>query len=436
MRRLTFTVGLLSVITNFSCKGQDLVRLSPDIEKIQLSCFDNLTESEKKILFADKETRRKLMHSLNLLPVEEADKASDLLGKANPPWKYQDPVSYHIVGTVLNEVIESMKANGSEVKLIPPYATSYCFDVNADARKLGDDYVLFINHRLPLFCYQMTKAILAMTAIDTTDKYVSIEYRRQDLIRNLRNDTLLQKRFIEQLRYFHHGKKFKEYKLPELYSGIASTLTDAQEFFIVAHELNHALNRHDPEKEFPVSDSEIATPADLIVKRKRLAASWRNEILADIGAQRLLEVRSIQNKETMLGITYILGGMLFLTYQEILNKAGYIFENGKEIPALNPDDMDNIGLITQAFTSEKTSDSDYAKIDRMWLDKTHPPYRLRVELLSAEISSYLKEARSAGFMDEEKESFFKLTRNVLTVIDVLYSICTPRLIEISNHSNK
>jgi len=406
------------------------------IEQEQLNCLDSLTKREKELYYSPPELKLKYLLKaqqrigVNLDIDSMRKQIKDQDAQSKKVSKYQDAICFTILQGVLDDVLSVYNDLGGKAAIFRPHsACSYCNDINADVRNLEGEYVLFINHRTPTFCYQMTKAVIPIVNITTQDSSMFFSYTRSDLIQQIHKDSILQNRFISLLEYFFTGKQFPDIIISSDYNNFLSSFTHFQEFFIVAHETIHAFEKHNVTQTFPLSGDDTLTKHDYLMLKKRLCASWRNEFIADYNAQKMLSYFCEKKNDTLFKELNKLSGVLFLTYYDILKKVFYIHKYKSSQPNLSSNDVKKIKLITDVVTSDSENDSLYYEIDNAWVNDDHPPFELRIQMLSDEIIREASVNRKKGRISEEQYSFFLLGRNLIITMQTLYKVCENRLIE-------
>jgi hypothetical protein len=415
-----------------------------EIEHIQEDCLDMLTIDEKAMYFEDSVKRmadlkiaaRRLGFKFDSALIARTVRA---IRESKRISVHQDPNSYEILADDLEDVLSVFRKVGvSMAEFAPVCASSYCPDLNADTRLLGGRYVIFVNHRIPGFCYQMLKAMVQVVEINPIDSgKLEIAYTKADLVEKVHADSALQERFIAQLQFFHSGKKFKDFKFPTDYNSLLETFTHAQELFIVGHETAHALYEDNIDKALPLSSSATWTKADSLVLKKRLCLSWAYELRADDVAQKLLSKWCDEKNDPRFRELDKLSGMLFFTYYDILDRTEYIFNNGKPRPSFSPEDLRGIELITRCLTN-KCPDSAYETIDNRWLGQDHPPIELRIQVLSERVMQEVQADMDNLLVSDFQRHLFLLGRNLILTLETLYNVCLDRLLLLSQnqHSNK
>lgn len=357
----------------------------------------------------------------------------DNMEQMQPPSRYQDLNSFWIIRNVLSHALPICKAaNICDRSFNPKFATLYCPDINADARKVNNEFVLFVNGKLISFCYSMINAIVETIGIDVRDSVVSISLSKAEMLRKVKKDTLLQQRFIAQLRYAFSGKKYKDYVRPSDYDPFVIELTNCMELFFISHELYHASQKHDLNSSFKFSDNETYNAADSLLRKKQIATGWSYEVLADYHGQYMLSQYARTIDKDYFWDLARLGGLLYLTFDHVYQKAEHIFTYGERQKSYTTRDLDQIGNLVSSFTAQNAADSLLRSVDWSWTSQDHPPYELRSQLIAGMIE---KEMSRGGEQKTVSNGFFMIGKHLLAAIDILYNSCEAELINIAKQTN-
>lgn len=200
--------------------------------------------------------------------------------------KYQDPYSYSILYHIVQD-IEAIKGEvfeGLDLNIKMP-----CFgtvDFNMFSAEICspacDDKLIIISDGLLAFANLISKVIVQMLPIKTTDQGQHFSTRKEDILEHIENTPEVKLRFFDlMLACLITGEppKARQYFPPPHLNTFLHMVRRSFETFVVAHEYSHSVLGHLDDKNIhlsanlePIDESEL----------KQIFHSWEDEIHADL----------------------------------------------------------------------------------------------------------------------------------------------------------
>ena len=338
--------------------------------------------------------------------------------------KWQDRETYWILDKVINQLNTTNAIHSIfEKPYLPKYGTLHSKHINAASQRLNNEFVLFVNVRSLTFCWEMAKL---MSQFLTYDSKGGFDANLEKMTDKIRSDTSILSEFSILLQRFYRGASTKRPALDTFHQVLYSPMATAMEFFVASHEYAHGYFEHN----LPSVIELMRSPyADSLLK-KNLILSWRNELIADIYAQRLMNfyVDKFAGRNELLYNRY--GGLLFLAAFNILEKVNYTFVNGSEPFDINRKDPIFLELMNN-INPDETLHVNTSRIDSKWINEQimHPSISLRMSLVRAEVEK-AKHQTEAPYTQQQL-NYEKLAQNFVAALDYLYEYSRPLILKIA-----
>lgn len=367
---------------------------------------------------------------------KDAKKVMKEVNKIKAPTIYQDKQTYWVLGTILDKIKQTnKKINLYKRKVNPKYATLWTNEINAESRKVNGEDVLFLNKRLMDFCLTMSKIASQPVQLNQEkNNQLSLTTNIDTLISRVEKDTLLQERFMLTVLEFQYNIPPNRYLLDENHNSMVVSLINSMELFAMAHEYTHAAFNHDLKEKYKAIGETYSTKEDTLTLKKRLVESWKNEIVADVYGQEILNgYTNIENNFYLKDFQKV-GGFFFLLCSDILDKSQYILQNKHEMPDPFVQDSITINEVLKTLMAENDSVKiNYDNISSSWLNTLHPPYQIRETFVLTILASYISAELKKQSITQAQYDLYNLAINMTVVTQKLFELTKDRFLIIANN---
>lgn len=391
--------------------NQELVRkLAEDLEK-----RDNASKGEATVTAKDANLIQRKLMSLKL------------------PTKYEDPAAYFILFEKITQVEEAIKELKLPLATQPKFGTLPTAEINALKVPVpkSEDNLVILHTQTFSFNHEMTKAILPTIGIELGDgKSYSFNTSAESALQIIRSKPAIRVYFLQNLLDFLMiGVPAQHTFTDQTYDPFLVELVSAMELFQVGHEYGHVIRQHPASgtnklQLVPDSNGKSSSVVVSVINR-----SWTNELEADSLGFKIM-VQAQKKNPNSLRVYAMTGAIFFLACMDILERAEYVLEHGKERPPLTEAEQASVlEIIKSTPKNQKNVEANPQSITRYTnpvFMNSHPPTQLRALLIAEEFREELSKMK----VERHEAQVARLAPTLLQNIELLWKECLPDLIKV------